>query len=123
MGNATFNVAVIEGDGIGPDVVAATRAVIEAAQKRVGGFSLNFDYHAAGAGYYAEHGRDMAPGSEDAVAEGQRLQGYDFRKAKPHAIGGVLDRGVRGGVAAAPHDFRHVDSQVGDVSLLDAVVK
>ncbi len=73
MGNATFNVAVIEGDGIGPDVIAATRAVIEAAQARVGGFSLNFDYHDAGAGYYAEHGRDMAPGSEEGVAEADAI--------------------------------------------------
>ncbi len=69
MSNASFNVAVIEGDGIGPDVVGATLAVIAAAQQRVGGFSLNYRHHDAGAAYFAEHGRDMAPGAEDAVTQ------------------------------------------------------
>ncbi len=73
MGNATFNVAVIEGDGIGPDVVGATCAVIEAAQKRIGGFSLAYQHHDAGAGYFAEHGQDMAPGAEEAVTKADAI--------------------------------------------------
>ncbi len=68
-----LNVAVVEGDGIGPDVVQATLAVIDAAQKQVGGFSLAFSYYDAGAGYFAEHGQDMAPGAEDAVTKADAI--------------------------------------------------
>lgn len=69
----SVNVAVIAGDGIGPDVVDATLAVIETAQKQAGGFSVSYTHYDAGAGYFSEHGRDMAPGAEEAVAKADAI--------------------------------------------------
>ncbi len=68
MTDSKFHIAVIRGDGIGADVIDATIAVIDAAQRRIGGFALAWEDLQAGAAYYAETGRDMAPGAEDAAA-------------------------------------------------------
>jgi 3-isopropylmalate dehydrogenase len=67
MSNAQFRIAVIKGDGIGVDVTDATLAVIAAAERRAGDLSLDYEYLDAGAAYYKEHGRDMAPGAEEAA--------------------------------------------------------
>ncbi len=68
MTNSQFHIAVIRGDGIGVDVTDATIAVIEAAQRRTGGFTLHYEELLAGAGYFRETGHDIAPGAEDAAA-------------------------------------------------------
>lgn len=59
------NIAVLRGDGIGIDVTDAALAIIDAAQERVGGFRLAYTNHDAGAGYFLETGRDIAPGAEE----------------------------------------------------------
>ena len=68
MKNSTARIAVIKGDGIGVDVTDAALAVIEAAARRVGGLDLDYEYLDGGAGYFREHGRDMAPGAEASAA-------------------------------------------------------
>ena len=73
MSKPTFQVAVIPGDGIGVDVIASTRAVLDAAQKRIGGFTLRYDELIAGAGYFRETGRDIAPGAEDAAGKADAI--------------------------------------------------
>ena len=73
MTNRRYRVAVIRGDGIGVDVTDATIAVIEAARRRVGGFALDYDDLLAGAGYYRETGRDMAPGAEEAAGDADAI--------------------------------------------------
>jgi 3-isopropylmalate dehydrogenase len=67
MTNRRFQVAVIRGDGIGVDVTDAAIAVIEAARGRIGGLTLDYQDLQAGAGYYRETGRDIAPGAEEAA--------------------------------------------------------
>jgi 3-isopropylmalate dehydrogenase len=67
MKNSRSRIAVIKGDGIGVDVTDATLAVIEAAEKRVGDLALDYEFLDAGAGYFREHGTDMAPGAEKAT--------------------------------------------------------
>ena len=62
-------VALIRGDGIGIDVCDATLAVLDAARRCVGGFTLDYRDILAGAGYYAEHGVDIEPGGETAAGE------------------------------------------------------
>ncbi|MCE7029458.1 isocitrate/isopropylmalate dehydrogenase family protein [Jiella avicenniae] len=64
-----FNIATIKGDGIGVDVTDAAMAVIGAAQRRVGGFSILFHEVDAGAAYYRETGRDISPEAERAARE------------------------------------------------------
>ena len=73
MNEQTFHIAVIRGDGIGVDVTDATLAVIEAARARTGGFRLDCRDLQAGAGYYKETGKDIAPGAEDACGEADAI--------------------------------------------------
>jgi len=65
--HSAFQIALIKGDGIGVDVTDATIAVVEAAQRRIGGFTLDYEQLLAGAGYFRETGHDIAPGAEDAA--------------------------------------------------------
>jgi len=67
MDSSSFHIAVFKGDGIGIDVTASAFAVIEAARARCGGFSLNIEEIDCGASYYMEHGRDLAPGADEAA--------------------------------------------------------
>ncbi|MCP4326877.1 MAG: isocitrate/isopropylmalate dehydrogenase family protein [Alphaproteobacteria bacterium] len=66
-----MRIAVFRGDGIGAEVVDACIAVLEALQRRVGGFRLSFDHLDAGARYYRETGTDIA---DETVAEAGRAE-------------------------------------------------
>jgi len=55
----SYQIAVIPGDGIGPDVTEAALAVADAALARVGSASLARREVAAGAGYFKETGHDI----------------------------------------------------------------
>ena len=67
MTDLHLRIAVFKGDGIGVDVTDAAMAVLDAAQRRVGGFVLDYEPLLAGAAYYRESGRDVAPGAEEAA--------------------------------------------------------
>ncbi|HBK75698.1 MAG TPA: 3-isopropylmalate dehydrogenase, partial [Gammaproteobacteria bacterium] len=73
MSQSTYQVAVFRGDGIGPDVTDATIAVLEAVQKRIGGFCLDFNSYHAGAAYFRESGRDIEHGSEQAAEQADAI--------------------------------------------------
>ena len=45
----TYRIVVIEGDGVGPEVIAATMPVLQAAASK-GEFRLDIQWHSAGAG-------------------------------------------------------------------------
>jgi len=66
---ASFRIAVFDGDGIGGEVIAAARVVLEAACARTGGFSLCYEELAAGAGCYRQTGVDVA--DEDLALAGE----------------------------------------------------
>ncbi|MEL6288387.1 MAG: isocitrate/isopropylmalate family dehydrogenase [Pseudomonadota bacterium] len=74
--DAAFRIALVPGDGIGPDVVAATRDVLDAARDAVGGFTLTYDAIDAGAAYFARTGTDISldgmtrAGAADAILLG-----------------------------------------------------
>jgi 3-isopropylmalate dehydrogenase len=55
----TYRIAVIEGDGIGAEVIAGAVAVLAAAEKTVGGFALDFRFVPAGAGTYLAQGEAL----------------------------------------------------------------
>ncbi|MEZ5726899.1 MAG: isocitrate/isopropylmalate family dehydrogenase [Burkholderiaceae bacterium] len=63
-----FGISVIEGDGIGPDVVQAAVAVLDALQARFGGFALRYEPVIAGARYYRETGLEIEPGAFERLA-------------------------------------------------------
>ena len=52
----SFDIAVLPGDGIGIEVMAATLDVLVALQRRTGGFKLEFTGHPGGAQCYADTG-------------------------------------------------------------------
>jgi 3-isopropylmalate dehydrogenase len=52
----SFDIAVLPGDGIGTEVMAATLDVLAALQRRAGGFDLRFSSHSGGAQCYADTG-------------------------------------------------------------------
>ncbi len=62
----THRIVVIEGDGIGPELVGAAMRVLEAAQE-AHGFRLEVDAREGGAGLYQRSGRNLAPGALDAI--------------------------------------------------------
>lgn len=73
MTETGFRIAVIRGDGIGPDVIEAALAVAEAARRRIGGFTMDCREVLAGAGHYRETGLDIAPGGDEAAGEADAI--------------------------------------------------
>jgi tartrate dehydrogenase/decarboxylase/D-malate dehydrogenase len=67
----TYRIALYPGDGIGPEVVDATLPVIEAAQRAVGGFRLDYQRFDWSVAYGERHGR-VAP--DDFLST---LRGFD----------------------------------------------
>lgn len=61
-----YNVAVIGGDGIGPEVIAEGIKVLDAVAALDGGFSFQFTHYPWGCEYYLKNGRMMA---EDGLAQ------------------------------------------------------
>ena len=55
----TFRIAVVEGDGIGPEVIASALEVLAAAETTVRGFALDFRSAPAGAGTYLKQGEAL----------------------------------------------------------------
>lgn len=66
-----YSIACIPGDGIGKEVIAAGRRVLETVQQLDGGFALKFDEFPWGCEYYLQHG-EMMP--KDGL---KILEGYD----------------------------------------------
>ena len=64
-----FEIVLLPGDGIGPEVTEPTVQLLRAAAAIVGGFYLDFTEHQAGAAYYKQHGASLAEGTIDAVRQ------------------------------------------------------
>lgn len=73
MSSSSYQVAVIKGDGIGIDVTEATLEVVEAAQEKIGGFSLDYNYIDAGAGYYQKTGNDIQKDGEEEAGKADAI--------------------------------------------------
>ncbi len=71
MAQRNYKIAVIGGDGIGPEVVEAGREVLTALALEDGGFGFSFTSYDWGSNYYRQHGLMMP-------ADGlSQLEGYD----------------------------------------------
>jgi tartrate dehydrogenase/decarboxylase/D-malate dehydrogenase len=71
MAERSYKIAVIGGDGIGPEVVQAGQEVLTALALQDGGFALSFTAYDWGSHYYRQHGLMMPA---DALAQ---LESYD----------------------------------------------
>jgi 3-isopropylmalate dehydrogenase len=68
-----LKIALIRGDGIGIDVADATVEVVNLACTLSGAPSLQYDEIHAGAGYFAETGRDIEPDGEDRAGDADAI--------------------------------------------------
>lgn len=73
MTQTTARIALIPGDGIGPDVTHAAFDVIEAARAKTGGFDIEADRIDAGAACYLKHGVDIEPDGEERAGEADAI--------------------------------------------------
>jgi len=67
--NTRFTIACYPGDGIGTEIMTATRRILDAAQSAVGGFELDLTEYACGAGLYHDTGIEIS--DEDFAAGGE----------------------------------------------------
>ena len=69
MGEKVFRIAVIAGDGIGPEVIAEAKKVLEAASAMDGSFRFDFTDFPWGCEYYLENGEMMPAGGMEILRE------------------------------------------------------
>lgn len=69
MSNRTFQIALLPGDGIGPEVTAAAVAVLEAVMAQNPDLSLTFTEHSVGAGEFLRSGNPLPDEAFDACRE------------------------------------------------------
>ena len=55
-----FDIAVLPGDGIGPEIMEACISVLDKVQDKIGGYNLSFKYIEAGATNYKITGTDIS---------------------------------------------------------------
>ena len=58
-GKERFRIAVFEGDGIGPEIMAPTLRLLDGLAAADGGFGFDFMTVPAGAGHYRDHGQSL----------------------------------------------------------------
>lgn len=61
----TFQIAIMAGDGIGPEVMDACLKIVDAAVAKSGGPGLNYIDAPGGAAHYRDHGSDLPESSMD----------------------------------------------------------
>jgi 3-isopropylmalate dehydrogenase len=71
--NNAFHIAVLPGDGIGPEVMAPALEILRQIEKTTPGLSFRFTEGAAGAGHYKETGKSMAIETVDLCEEADAI--------------------------------------------------
>lgn len=66
----SYKIAVFNGDGIGPEVMAPTIDLLDVVLSKLGDVTFGYEYLSAGAGHYAETGDALAQSSLDAARAG-----------------------------------------------------
>jgi 3-isopropylmalate dehydrogenase len=67
-----YQVAVLPGDGVGPEVILETQKVLERVAQKLG-FSFDWRHFPYGAEYYLSHGQVLPPGALAAIGQNQAL--------------------------------------------------
>ena len=65
--SSSYQIAVFDGDGIGPEIMAPTLTVLDTALAKTGAGSLDYMHLPAGAAHYAETGEDLPAASVEAA--------------------------------------------------------
>ncbi|WP_224815417.1 isocitrate/isopropylmalate family dehydrogenase [Hasllibacter sp. MH4015] len=69
----TFEIATFEGDGIGPEIIGPTRAILRELSNKSEVYRLSFTSHPAGARHYAETGAALPDASIRAAREADAI--------------------------------------------------
>jgi 3-isopropylmalate dehydrogenase len=69
----TFSLAILGGDGIGPEVVAAALDVLRATQTRLSGVAFTFDELSVGAGEYLKYGDPLPPATLEKMKQADAI--------------------------------------------------
>ncbi|MBO5755684.1 MAG: hypothetical protein J6R89_06485 [Clostridia bacterium] len=97
MKTKTYKIAVIAGDGIGPEVIAEGVKVLEAVAALDGRFQFSFTYFPWGCEFYRQHGKMMDDdGIEQLLVEKQTLTPDLGGSATTQEVGDAIVRMVRG---------------------------
>lgn len=73
MTKNTFNIAVLAGDGIGPEVMEPCLSLLNQAVDAIGGIRLSYDYVQAGADYYRHTGVSISEEALGAAADADAI--------------------------------------------------
>ena len=100
----TYNIVMIPGDGIGPELLDAAIQVLDKIQELAGDFRFSYAFHEAGAGYYQKHGVNISPETLEAIRKA------DATMKGPVGLPGVrfpdgTEAGVLGGVLRSGFDL------------------
>ena len=100
----TYNLIMIPGDGIGPELLDAAIQVLDKIQELAGEFRFFYAFHEAGAGYYQKNGVNMSPETLEAIRKA------DATMKGPVGLPGVrfpdgTEAGVLGGVLRSGFDL------------------
>lgn len=68
-----FQIAVFEGDGIGPEIMAPTLEILRSLQSTHDQYSLTYEYAAAGATHYLNTGESLPASSIEAAASSHAI--------------------------------------------------
>jgi len=90
---STYDIAVLPGDGIGPELTREVIKALSVAQQIFDGFFLNITYFEAGAGLYLRTGEILPQAEYDAIAKSDAI--YKAPVGLPEA---VLPDGTEAGV-------------------------
>jgi 3-isopropylmalate dehydrogenase len=90
---STFDIAVLPGDGIGPELTEEVIKTLSAAQQIFNGFELNLTYFEAGAGLYLRTGEILPREEYDAISKSDAI--YKAPVGIPEAL---LPDGTEAGV-------------------------
>ncbi len=72
-GKTAFKIAVLPGDGIGPEVIAPAVKLLNRASILTGGFTMEFEWLKAGALYYQEHGISIPDEALDIIRDADAI--------------------------------------------------
>ena len=100
----TYNIVMIPGDGIGPELLDAAIQVLGKIQELAGDFRFSYAFHEAGAGYYQKHGVNISAETVEAIRKA------DAAMKGPVGLHGVrlpdgTEAGVLGGVLRSGFDL------------------
>jgi len=129
--NSDLSIAVIPGDGIGIEIIDGCLAILDALEKRVGGYNLAYKNYRIGAAFFAETGVDMteedfeAMGRDDAILLGAigdpKVRHADGTEISPHLRIRTrfnLCAGLRPAKAYANAPRRLRDDRAADIDLV-----